>query len=81
MKTTSYFRDDVLSKRPYIREEWCLAAIENPIGKEIQDNGRIRHWIFIEEVQKFFRVVTLDDGATVHNAFFDRTYKNKMRSK
>jgi hypothetical protein len=75
MKTTSYFREDVLAKRPYIEEAWCLKAIREPIAKEIQPNGRIRHWVFIEEAEKFFRVVTLDDGETVHNAFFDRGFK------
>ena len=75
MKSTSYFRDDVLLKRPYIREDWCLEAIRNPLKREIQPNGRIRHWIFINEFRKFFRVVTLEDGETVHNAFFDRGFK------
>ena len=60
MKTTSYFRDDVLAKRPYIREEWCLSALQNPIEKEIQENGRIRHWIFIEEAQKFLNEFDFD---------------------
>lgn len=30
MKTTRYFREQVLRKRPYIKEEWCEMAIKNP---------------------------------------------------
>lgn len=29
--TTDYFRNEVLSKRPYIRMEWCVSALFRPI--------------------------------------------------
>ena len=75
-RMTEYFRNDVLIKRPYIRLEWCTAAIQHPDRKEIQaDDQRIRHWIFIPELDRYLRVVTLEDGATLHNAFPDRRYK------
>ena len=73
---TEYFRSDVLIKRPYIRLEWCAEAIENPIKKEVQpEDGRIRHWIFVPELERYLRVVTLEDGVTLHNAFPDRRFK------
>jgi hypothetical protein len=73
---TEYFRNDVLVKRPYIQLEWCLAAIDTPFRKEIQpEDGRIRHWIFITELNRYLRVVTLEDGVTLHNAFPDRRFK------
>ena len=75
LKTTDYFRNDVLLKRPYIRLEWCEWAIQNPVRREIQDDGRIRHWLFVPELDKYLRVVTLEDGITVHNAFPDRRFK------
>lgn len=28
IRTTDYFRNDVLLKRPYIRLEWCLEALQ-----------------------------------------------------
>ena len=71
---TPYFQNDVLIKRPYIRIEWCLHAIENPVLKETQPDGRIRHWIYVEELGKYLRVVTLPDGITLHNAFPDRRF-------
>lgn len=72
MKTTDYFRDNVLLKRPYIRADWCAAAIAHPLKREIQaEDGRNRHWGWIAEVGRHLRVVTLADGETVHNAFYD----------
>lgn len=50
-------------------------AIKNPAYCEVQPDGRIRHWIYIEELGKYLRVVTLEDGITVHNAFPDRDFK------
>lgn len=75
LKTTRYFEEQVLVKRPYLKREWCQQAIENPVKKEIQLNGRIRYWIYIAELDKYLRVVTLDDGQTIHNAFPDRNFK------
>lgn len=75
MKTTRYFREQVLRKRPYIKEEWCEMAIKNPYYFEKQADGRIRYWIYIEELGKYLRVITLEDGVTVHNAFPDRNFK------
>ena len=45
------------------------------IKTEFQSDGRIRKWGYIEEVGKYLRVILLDDGETVHNAFFDRGFK------
>jgi hypothetical protein len=44
--------------------------------EQVQNDGRIRRWIRIPEMNnKFLRVVLLPDGETIHNAFFDRGYK------
>lgn len=73
---TEYFRNDVLVKRPYIRPEWFAEALEKPIRKEVQpEDRRIRHWIFVREIERYLRVVTLEVGVTLHNAFPDRRFK------
>ena len=43
----------------------------------MQIDGRIRHWIYIAELSKYFRVVTLEDDETIHNAFPDRNFKQQ----
>jgi hypothetical protein len=79
LKTTRYFEEQVLRKRPYIKREWCRQVIAAPIRREVQEDGRIRFWGKIQETSdvrpRFLRVVTLDDGETVHNAFFDRNFR------
>ena len=75
IQTTGYFQNDVMVKRPYIKTEWVELALSNPVRREIQpSDGRIRHWVWIEELARYLRVVTLEDGITVHNAFPDRRF-------
>jgi hypothetical protein len=39
-------------------------------------DGRIRRWAQIEAAGgRYLRVVLLEDGETVHNAFFDRGFE------
>jgi len=75
IKTTRYFEEQVLRKRPYIKIEWCSKAVLQSHHKEKQPDGRVRYWIFIPELDKYLRVVTLEDGETIHNAFPDRNFK------
>lgn len=77
MKTTLYFKEQVLRKRPYLKAKWINQALKNPIHKEIQMDGRVRYFIYIKDLRKYVRVVTLSDGKTVHNAFPDRNFKKK----
>ena len=50
-------------------------AIRAPIRETTQADGRIRRWVQVPEMEnRFLRVVTLADGETVHNAFFDRRF-------
>ena len=75
MKTTRYFEEQVLRKRPYIQRGWCERAIQNPAYVECQSDGKQRHWVFIEEIDKWIRVILLQDGETVLNAFPDRGFR------
>lgn len=76
MKVTPYFREQVLRKRPYIKIEWCKRVIAAHIRRETQPDGRIRYWGQVAELGgRVLRVVTLEDGQTIHNAFPDRDFK------
>ncbi len=35
-KFTDYFEKEVLMKRPYLKKEWCIQVIKNPIKMEAQ---------------------------------------------
>jgi hypothetical protein len=61
--------------RKDIKMAWIRHVYENPVKEEIQLDGRIRRWAKIDEVNKYLRIVILEDKVTIHNAFFDRNYK------
>jgi hypothetical protein len=75
MKTTRYFEEQVLRKRPYLKREWCERIVNNPIRRADQPDGRIRFWGRVPDLgDRELRVVTLPDGETIHNAFPDRGF-------
>lgn len=51
------------------------SILKNPMKKEIQPDGRIRYWGYVKELDKYLRIITLDDGLTIHNVFPDRNFK------
>ncbi|WP_439576909.1 hypothetical protein [Elioraea sp.] len=79
MPATRYFLEQVLRKRPYIDPAWCEAVIANPLRREDQGDGRVRFWGTVTDPRdgrtRILRVVTLGDGITIHNAFFDRDFQ------
>ncbi|MEW6186577.1 MAG: hypothetical protein AB1585_12655 [Thermodesulfobacteriota bacterium] len=80
MKTTQYF-EHVRNRpdRARIKIEWIHRVIAFPVKTEVQADGRIKKWAWIVEEGKFLRVILLEDGETVHNAFFDRSFKEKQQ--
>ncbi|HEU0147105.1 MAG TPA: hypothetical protein VFR21_09555 [Bradyrhizobium sp.] len=71
-----------MRKRPYIEPEWCRAVLAAPIRREVQTDGRIRFWgkVSVDEARvRYLRVITLADGETIHNAFFDRDFREAKR--
>jgi hypothetical protein len=77
MKATQYFLyTRGRSDRAIIEDEWIVRAVQHPLREERQADGRIRRWARIPEVDnRALRVIVLEDGETVHNAFFDRDFK------
>ena len=76
MKYTQYFlvtreRED----RKDIELEWIEYVFNNPVSELVQTDGRIKRWAYIDEMQKYLRIVILEDKETIHNAFFDRNFK------
>ena len=84
-RTTYHFRVDVMDARPYLKLEWCIAVIENPIRREAQADGRIQFWGLVPELAELkaslrdrpLKVVTLDDGVTIHTAYPDRSFRQR----
>lgn len=79
MKFTRYFMH--VHERPdrrCIREEWIEYVVKHPDAESVQVDGRIRRWGRIAEAEgRYLRVILLEDGETVHNAFFDRRFREE----
>lgn len=76
MKFTNYFlhtrqRQD----RKEIKMEQIEQVYNTPEHEQTQTDGRKRKWGYIQETGKYLRIVVLEDGETIHNAFFDRDFK------
>ena len=77
MRFTRYF--EAMQQRPDragIRLEWVERVVAHPVREQIQRDGRIRRWAPIAEMDgRHLRVILLPDAQTVHNAFFDRSFR------
>ena len=74
MKTSRYFDLRVRRERPEVKIEYCERVLRQPVEVRQQDNGFCAMWRFIEEEQKWLRIITWPDRETLENAFFDRQY-------
>ena len=64
------------SDRAIIKDEWVKFVVEHSEKEQIQADGRIRKWAKIDAFEgRYLRVILLEDGETIHNAFFDRGYE------
>lgn len=79
MKVTVYFKHvRVRPDRQGIQDAWIEQTMQSPEARQVQSDGRIRLWKRISEAEgRWLRVLLLQDGETVHNAFFDRRFKGE----
>jgi len=58
------------------------AVFAAPLRRTVQPDGRIRDWGRVTDPRdgrdRILRVVTLDDGGTVHDAFFERGFRKDV---
>lgn len=76
MKTTRYFEyTRIRPDRESLKNDWIENVMKSPIKKVTQVDGRIKLWGRIKEVNRILRVILLEDNETVHNAFYDRSFR------
>ena len=77
MKFTDYFHSTRnRPDRAFIALDWIQRVIDHPVREELQQDGRIRRWGPIAELDgRYLRVILLPDGETVHNAFIDGRFR------
>ena len=45
----------MLRKRQYLKITWCFEVLRAPDKTEVQRDGRIKHWGYVEELGKWLR--------------------------
>lgn len=74
VKFTRYFTLR-MRDRPEVRMEWCRRVLNRPEHVQQQEDGKYQMWGYIDEVDKYLRIISLEDRETLDNAFFDRSYR------
>lgn len=69
LETTEYFERVVRLKHPEVQDEWIQRVLADPYYTEPQDDGRIRYYGYIPELDHYIRVI-VEEGK-VHNRFVD----------
>ncbi|HAO99072.1 MAG TPA: hypothetical protein DCQ83_03390 [Fibrobacteres bacterium] len=81
-KFTEYFLKS-RNKPGHVDQLTALEAIANAIHHELQVLDKETRHSLVGMVEKhpgkYIRVILLQDGETIHNAFFDRTARKKLR--
>ena len=70
---TRYFAEQVINKPG--RQIDPAETLATPALRVVQPDGRVRHWRWVATRGRWLRVVTEADGVTVHNAFWDRSFR------
>ena len=73
MRFTKYFMQTRQKfNRAFIKQGWIESVFYNPEFEQEQYDGRIKRWAYSREDEKYLCLVILEDGETVHNAFFEK---------
>jgi len=74
---TDYFKNSILTRRSEFldREDSISEWINHPSKIETQEDGRKKLFARDDQTGKWVRIVLLEDGKTIHNIFYDRSYK------
>lgn len=83
-KRTDKFRRRNHLRHPEVNERMVADVLRAPEFVETQTDGRLRYWGRVNPFNDgklwYLRVVTLEDGETVHTAFLDGGLSRRMRS-
>lgn len=70
-----------LPDRGRITLTMCESVIGEPAESETQKSGRIAHWGYVIEEDKYLKVIVESDGEEIVPAHFDRGFKRRAESR
>lgn len=56
----------------------CKRVVKDWMKRECQARGRTAYWGYVEETERYLRVIMEEDGETVWTTHWDRNYKREV---
>ncbi|PSQ91716.1 MAG: hypothetical protein BRD52_07245 [Bacteroidetes bacterium SW_4_67_19] len=77
MKLTDYAKKSI--EEHGVTVDQVEEALNNEVARQVQEDGRIRVWGWVDDLGFYVRVILLSDGETLPNAFRDSNFTRKRK--
>lgn len=77
MKLTDYAKKSI--EEHGVTVDQVEEALNNEVARQVQEDGRIRVWDWVDDLGFYVRVILLSDGETLLNAFRDSNFTRKRK--
>lgn len=77
IRMSDYFKNSILRKRPEFihKEEDIINWLNHPSYVKVQTDKRFRYYALDLDRKKWVRIILLEDRLTIHNIFYDSSFK------
>jgi hypothetical protein len=81
VRFSEHFEEDRRDQpdRERITLSMCEWAVRNPAASEPGRKGRTAYWGYVEDEDRYLKVIAEPDGEEIVTAHFDRGFRRKMR--
>lgn len=81
MRFSEHFEEDRREQpdRERITLPMCERAVGNPVESSTGRKGRTIYWGYVEEEDRYLKVIVEPDGEEIVTAHFDRAFKREVK--
>ena len=74
MRYTGHYNEERWDDR-HITLDQAIWVVNNPVRTQVQADGRVSYWAYLDAHRHFVRVVVETDGETIVTAFIDGRFR------
>ena len=74
MRFTDHYNEERWDDR-HISLDQAIWVVNNPVRTQMQADGRVRYWAYLDEHRHFVRVIVENGGETIVTAFIDGSFR------
>ena len=74
VRFTDHYNDERWDDRKITLDQ-AMWVVNNPVRTQMQSDGRIRYWAYLDEFRHYVRVVVEIDSETIVTAFIDSRFR------